>query len=97
MAMFLSYVTNYQRVNPIKKDSTTIFPWISYGFPMDSKRKLKAEGKTSTFWHCLRGLRARRLRSGFLAIRGSVARVMKDVISEGLTPAWWIIPRIVSR
>ena len=34
MAIFNSYVTNYQRVYPIKSHKTTIFLWFSYSFPM---------------------------------------------------------------
>ena len=34
MAIFSSYVSPYQRVNPIKSHETTIFLWSSYGFPM---------------------------------------------------------------
>ena len=33
MVIFHSYVTNYQRVNPMKSHETTIFLWFSYGFP----------------------------------------------------------------
>ena len=32
MVIFNSYVTNDQRVNPIKSHKTTIFPWFSHGF-----------------------------------------------------------------
>ena len=39
MAVFNSYIRyigHYQRVYPRKSHETTIFPWVSYGFPMVS-------------------------------------------------------------
>ena len=34
MVIFHSYVSHYQRINPIQSHKTIIFLWVSYGFPM---------------------------------------------------------------
>ena len=41
ITVFHSYVRHYQRVNPIKSHQTTIFPWFSYGFPVNSCPQLQ--------------------------------------------------------